>query len=83
MMLIPSVTDTTVNLQDFANADSLWGKKQVTDYINLTVDLCTWALVRVGGGWGVLPVGIGEAYQHGGIRVDSIWSNFRWLKHKF
>lgn len=33
-------------------------------------------------GLGVLPVGQWEAYQHGGIRVYSIWSNFRWLKHK-
>lgn len=55
MLLIQSVRDSTVNLQTFANADAFihcGEKKQVTDYINLTVDLCTWALVRVGGGWG-------------------------------
>lgn len=62
---------------------SLWGK-QTSHWLHQPY--CR--LVHMGPcpgrrGLGVLPVGKWEAYQHGGIRVYSIWSNFRWLKHKF
>lgn len=55
MLLIQSVTNRKVKLQIPANANVSClftvGKKQVTDFINLTVDVCIWPRVRVGGGW--------------------------------